>query len=694
MMSEGMGTQQADADNVPLPADSFPRQTLKTVRRFHFSERSIPWALLGAVILSYGIFIPWWGLYGDDWIYMWNYHVFGAGSFVDFVAVDRPFSAWIYILTTPIFGENVWPYHLLLLGLRWLSAFLLWKILRIIWPQNRRQTGWVALLFAIYPGFQQQPIAVQFILHFATLDLTLFSIWAMLRSVQQPGKKRVLTVLGLAASLSIFGIEYFAGFELLRPVLAWMVLRDETDRKQRLKRSLLAWLPYLIVFVAFAIWRVFIFAFPTYEPQLIYGLRDAPLDALTGLAKRILTDFKTVLYGAWRNTLKRPTELLNLTILLGAAAFGLSLLYMAKLAPESSAEENKKRWFEFWPVQAFILGGLSLVVVGWPFWVPNVPLNLTFPWDRSLLPFMPGACLVLVAGVDVIVRPKAQTVILSGLVALAVGFHFQNALIYRDEWRNLQNYFWQMSWLMPGLQEGTVVISDAIPLWRFSDNDLTPLVNWIYAPGLETGELAYKYFDMSTRVGSPLPGLEEGLPFSHGYRNTSFTGSTSDVVSIFYQAPGCMKVLDPAGDMLPANVPETLLETLHLSHVDHIITNGTAVPPHILGKEPEHSWCYFYTRAALAQHAGEWQTVVEMGQAAETQGFTAEHGFGDEYLPFVEGYARTGNIDQALVLTDKAAQDAGPGLCSVWARIEQSMQLNEEDAARIFEVKETLGCSS
>ncbi len=694
MTSEGMGTHQVEAHDAPLQAVSFPRQFLKNMRRFHISERSLPWAFLGAVILSYGIFIPLWGLYGDDWIYMWNYHVFGAGSFVEFVAVDRPFSAWIYVLTTPIFGEASWPYHLLLLGLRWLSAILLWRILRLVWPQNGRQTGWVALLFAIYPGFQQQPIAVQFILHFATLDLTLFSIWAMLRSVQEPGKKRVLTVLGLAASLSMFGIEYFAGFELLRPVLAWMVLREETDRKQRLKRSLLAWLPYLIVFVAFAIWRVFIFAFPTYEPQLLYGLRDAPLDAVVGLAKRILTDFKTALYGAWRNTLQRPTESLNLTILLSATAFGLSWMYMAKLAPETDAGDQKMRWLESWPVQAFVLGGLSLVVVGWPFWVPNVPLNLTFPWDRSLLPFMFGACLILVAAVDVIVRPKAQVVILSGLVALAVGFHFQNALVYRDEWRNLQNYFWQMAWRMPGLQEGTVVISDAIPLWRFSDNDLTPLVNWIYAPELETGEMAYKYFDMSTRVGSPLPGLEEGLTFSHGYRNTSFTGSTSDVLSIFYQAPGCMKVLDPAGDMLPANVPDTLHETLHLSHPDQIITNGAAVPPRILGDEPEHGWCYFYTKAALAQQAADWQTVVEMGQAAATQGISAEAGFGDEYLPFIEGYARTGDFDQAFVLTDAAAADAGPGLCKLWTRVEQSMQLDETDVKQIHEMKNVLGCSS
>jgi len=206
--------------------------------------------------------------------------------------------------------------------------------------------------------------------------------------------------------------------------------------------------------------------------------------------------------------------------------------------------------------------------------------------------------------------------------------------------------------------------------------------------------MEYKYFDMSTRVSSPLPGLEEDLPFSHGYRNTSFTGSTSDVLSIFYQSPGCMKVLDPAGDMLPANVPDTLLETLHLSHVDQIGTDVTSVPPQILGKEPEHGWCYYYSKAALAQQNEDWQTVVEMGQAAETEGFSAEAGFGDEYLPFIEGYARTGDFDQALVLTDAAAPDAGPGLCKLWTRVEQSSPLDEAEVERIHEAKKALDCSS
>ncbi len=96
----------------------------------------VPLALFVVVVLGYGIYIPWFGLYGDDWIYLWAYHLQGPLFFIDFVAIDRPFSAWIYILTSALFGENVWAYHALLMLLRWLSAVLLWWVFRLVWPEQ------------------------------------------------------------------------------------------------------------------------------------------------------------------------------------------------------------------------------------------------------------------------------------------------------------------------------------------------------------------------------------------------------------------------------------------------------------------------------------------------------------------------------------------------------------------------------
>ena len=103
----------------PAPLRPFTDLLMSLPRLTH---RSFPIALAAAVILGFGVFIPWFGFYGDDWLYIYTYHVLGPGSFQAFVAADRPFSGWVYTLVTPILGENPLGYHLLLLVLRWGSG--------------------------------------------------------------------------------------------------------------------------------------------------------------------------------------------------------------------------------------------------------------------------------------------------------------------------------------------------------------------------------------------------------------------------------------------------------------------------------------------------------------------------------------------------------------------------------------------
>ena len=79
--------------------------------------------------IAYGIGISKLSFYGDDWIYIYNYHIAGPGSFALFQRTDRPHSAWIYLLTTSVFGESPLAYHLFVLLLRWLAVYLLWRVL-------------------------------------------------------------------------------------------------------------------------------------------------------------------------------------------------------------------------------------------------------------------------------------------------------------------------------------------------------------------------------------------------------------------------------------------------------------------------------------------------------------------------------------------------------------------------------------
>lgn len=656
---------------------------------------AFPLVLFGAVLLAYGIFIPWFGLYGDDWIYLWNFHLFGAGSFVDFVAIDRPFSFWIYLISTPIFGEHPWLYHVLLLVLRWLSALFIWWILRLIWPKHTRQVAWVALLFALFPGFRQQPIAVQYILHFGTLDFTLLSLAAMLWAIRDPKHFRLFMSLSMLGALFVFGMEYFTGLELLRPVLLWLVLKQhESDRRKRMRRFTFTWLPFIGITVAFFAWRVFIFKFPTYQPTLLTSLASAPLGTLVELIKRILLDFKTAVLDSWRQVIALPGENGSLLFYAALVSGALAFFGFALSRLENEPEGKKALWHE-WGAAAILLGAFAMLTAGWPIWVADVPLELAFPWDRSMLPFMLGTSLILAGLVDLLFDLRFRTLVVAGLSALAVGSHYQNALVYRGEWQELRAYFWQLAWRAPGLKPGTLVISDQIPLWRYSDNDLAPIVNWIYAPELSDPHLPYYYYDLSTRVESPLPGLEENLPITQGYRNLYYTGSTSDILGVYYRPPGCLRVLSDADALYPG-LPGTIVESLHLSHLGQILTEAdpAAIPPSVLGPEPQHGWCYFFEKADLARQRGEWAEVAALYEEAMAGGFDA--GDGSEYLIFMEAFAHIKNWEITEELSQKTAGDASmqPLLCATWERLDGLADWNETDRTALLKTQQAAGCKN
>ena len=307
----------------------------KKIHQVQLGDWTVPIVLLGLAVLCYGIFIPWFGLYGDDWPYLYVYHLLGPGSYVSFVAADRPLSAWIYILISSLLGENVWAYHVLVLILRWLGAVLLWKILLLLWPKARKQVTWVACLFLVYPGFRQQPLPLEFLLHFTVLDLFFVSLLAMIASVKNSRRYWLLTVLAVICSASMFSLEYFIGLELIRPVLLWFSVNWQSEAlAKKVKRIFLLWLPYLVILAGFVLWRVFIYKFQFYQPNLVNRFSQGILQGFGFLVLRILTDLKTTALDAWRQIFVIPSDLIKngsfLALVLGTfVALAVYLTFMA-----------------------------------------------------------------------------------------------------------------------------------------------------------------------------------------------------------------------------------------------------------------------------------------------------------------------------------------------------------------------------
>jgi hypothetical protein len=329
--------------------------------------------------------------------------------------------------------------------------------------------------------------------------------------------------------------------------------------------------------------------------------------------------------------------------------------------------------------------------------VPVIPVDVVFPWDRSSLPFILGSSLALAGLVTLAPDSRFQALILAGLVGLSLGSQYQNALVYRQEGVNAQAFFWQLTWRAPGLQSGTILISDNIPLNRFSDNDLTPILNWTYAPELTGHAMAYQLFDMVSRENGGLPGFKPGLPVSHSSRTMNFQGSTSKVLAVDLGLPGCLHVLSGEDTSLPG-LTDNLRRVLPLSQLSLIVPPSAAqpqaAPPSMLSPEPAHTWCYLYEKADLARQVNDWQKVTDLGDMAAKSMLKPVNL--SEYLPFIEGYAHLQNWDKAGALSKEVNTDADlfPALCATWKRVASDMASINQASTKIGPIRIELGCMS
>src|SRR6266850_308862 len=227
-----------------------------------FQVWTVPLVLLFLAVLGYGLLIPWLGFYWDDWPGVWVSHSLGAHGLREYMSASRPFEGRVATLITAFLGKAPLHWHIFALLTRWLSAVAVWWSLRGLWPQRTREVASIAFLFVVYPGFAVQPIAwIHSLGYFIPLILFMFSLGAMIWAQRAPKLFWPLTTLAIVSSgLSMMAIEHFVGLELLRPMLLWLVLSEElTNTRQRLRRTLTNWSPYLLVAGMFVTWRLFFF---------------------------------------------------------------------------------------------------------------------------------------------------------------------------------------------------------------------------------------------------------------------------------------------------------------------------------------------------------------------------------------------------------------------------------------------------
>lgn len=664
-----------------------------------FSDRSVPWLLLLVAVLSYGLLLPQMGFYWDELPMTWIRYELGTAAMTRYFSTNRPFWGLLYQLTTRLLPQIPIYWQIFCLFWRWVSAVLVWGIVRRLWPGMRQMPLIAGLCFLLYPGFSQQWSAYLYGHFLVVLCFLLLSFLCAVWSVRYAGRYWQFTILGMILSaLNLWMMEYFYVLELFRPFLLFRIVAVERreDVKRRLGRTLRLWLPYLLILIANVFSRLFVFNNQVYQPSLIPQLKTSPIATLTSLLGTVLADIYTVSLAAWGEIFRLPSGVVDgprttlfyvAVVVLVGLAVGVSLLGTR----EQTRSDTQTGWL------AMGLGAAAMLAAGGPFWLTRLDITLAFPANRFTLPFMLGVALFL-AGLLELAPRQIRIGLVVGLIGLAAGRQALLADSYRRDWATQKALFWQMFWRAPGLTPNTMILMNEGALSYYADNSLTAVVNWIYDPDNRSHAMDYAVFYPTSRQGGTLQGFTPGQPITYDFISEVFTGNTSQTVAFYYQPPGCLRLLDSQIDPQNHLVPDASMmrEAATLSSSKWILPAATARMPQIYGPEPGHGWCYYFERAELAAQLRDWQQVVSLGDKALILNDYPNDPV--ERFVFVEGYANSGDWVRAKDLSTTSFKVSkayvGPLLCRLWRRIELETADSPQRTATLAEVKSLFACSS
>lgn len=646
------------------------------------------------------------GFYWDDWSFAWISKFLGPGEFIPAFAPYRPFLGPIFTLTTSLLPPIPIIWQIFGLIIRFITALAAWWTFRTIWPDYKPQALTASLFFLVFPGYSQQWVAFTHInQELLSLLAYIFSIGLTAFAVHHPNKRRAATIGALLLLLvGLFPTEYFFGLEPLRFLILWFLLSPRySNFWKQLKQTLCKWGPYLLVWICNGIWLVYYYQAGTYDSYEIAAAQKYHTltpELLLKLAKDMGETFFKAGFYTWYQVLEStaksisaPSTLANLGLM--GITFILITFYLTRL--DLPIIENVP---DDWAKQALILGFWGILLGRIPSWAAGLPLTLDTHYNRFMISMMLGGSLFAAGLIEWLFRKqRIRLGAISLIITLAVGQQFLNANALRRDWNKQLEIFWQLTWRIPDLEPGTMLLTEELPLTFESDLNLTAPINWIYAPDYKAhDDLPYVLLSTRERLdGGKLPSLAPGQPVTVPYRTISFQGSTSQTIVLYIPYNGCLRVLDPvyANQTTYIKSSPYLVEAIQISNPNLI--KKDAAPPHvpvwIFGQEPEHDWCYFYEKAEIARQSGNWKHVVYLGETANKLGYFPEDAF--EWLPFIEAYAFETQYLKAEQLSIKTLSDAPKtrkGLCAIWDRVIEKSDKDEDLLLSVSTLKKEMNC--
>jgi hypothetical protein len=668
----------------------FPSYNCTTMTKFQLTHKHSPALLALLTIIAYGLLLPITGFYWDDWPFAWIARFLGPKEFIPAFMPFRPFLGPIFYFTTSLIPTVPLYWQVFALIIRFIIGISALWTFKQIWPDRPRTALIAALFILIFPGYSQHWVAFthinQELIPFIFYILSFGFTFKALRT-----KKTTDIIIAILLQVcGIFPTEYFFGIEGIRFLLLFSILQGSLI--ERFTKTLKVWLPYLLIWTLNTAWLFYYYKFGPYNSYEVTATRSITLssmliEALDALWKAGVYIWIQVLPLTF-SSITAPASILTLGLI--AISFIFLALYLSRLSQttstpsDTSGASGASGTSAPSPLSLIIIGILGILLGRLPSLAAGLPLTLQSSYDRFMVSIMIGGCLFLLGIIELIFKEsKSKVYVVALIVALGVGQQFFNANIFRRDWQKQRDIYWQMAWRIPVLKPNTVLLTHQMPIDYETDISFTAPVNWMYAPEYSSGDLPYLMLYSEKRLGGPtLPALEPNIPITFPYRRSVFHGNTSQMVVIYMPANGCLRVLDSArgDDVTYGSLPDSISNAIPLSNPSLILINAQTPAAPMFFPEPEHGWCYFHAKAELAQQQGDYQAVVSLGEEAASLGLKPEDP--NEWLPFIESYALTGNLEKAKALSEQILDENARnrrGVCTVWKQIQAKGPDGSED---------------
>lgn len=614
------------------------------------------WLSLGLIllvtVLAYGILIPQLGFYRDDWYLFLTAQSSGSAGIVALFQIDRPLIGYFYALGYGLLGQSplAWQVAALVMRLAGNAAFL-W-LLWLLWPDRPTETLSAALLFSVYPGFTVEPNAGVYITDLTASAAAVLS-FVLTLSAMRAGRGWVR--IALAAGAGIFELFYLGmfesaiGLEIARLGLVWYETwrPNPAPLRATIIKALKTDVPYIILGLAFLVWRLFIFQSTrraTNLNVLVGKYSVLPVRSLLAVTVEWLKDIVETAVFAWIVPFYQSVATSNyrdlaIAVLLGLLAGAGTFFVLGQIG--GAAGTRNQRGHDYQPLHVVLLGLGIVLFALLPIDLAGRNVLFADQWDRYTIYASAGVALLVAGFLFTYLDTRLRKASVAALVGMAVVVQYFSAAAYRDAWVWQRDLWQQMAWRAPGLQPGTMLFA-VLPTGYEEGYELYGPANMVYYPG-QGVVIGADVINPDTAANLELQKNRE-----HYDRDVLVQDNYRDALIVAYPSPqSCLHVLDGRKIELPGLVDNSLVaDVAQYSRIDTIETQAQQahLPSFLMGAKP-HAWCEYYQGMDLARQQGDWSRVVQLADEAQHKGLTPDDV--SEWMPALEGYVAVGRMQDA-----------------------------------------------